>query len=96
MPKCIHGERTRREGFSTKTNKPWVGYFCPLPKGQPQCPPEFEKGTPAQPAAPSGASRYVFNTTEQAIMNELKEIKVMLADLKNKSEKAKELDEFLS
>jgi hypothetical protein len=37
---CSHGARTRREGVSAKG--PWVGYFCPLKKGDPeQCAPIF-------------------------------------------------------
>ena len=38
---CKHGKRTRREGDSSKGH--WVGYFCPLQKGDPdQCKAEFE------------------------------------------------------
>lgn len=38
---CPHGTRTRREGNGSKGK--WVGYFCPLPKGDPnQCKPEWE------------------------------------------------------
>ena len=38
---CAHGKRTRREGTSAKG--PWVGWFCPLPKGSNgQCKAEFE------------------------------------------------------
>src|SRR5512135_3698766 len=48
---CPHGERVRREGTSAKG--PWVGWFCPLKKNDPnQCKPEFEskrdKATPTQ------------------------------------------------
>lgn len=38
---CAHGKRTRREGTSSKG--PWVGWFCPLPKGSAgQCKADFE------------------------------------------------------
>lgn len=38
---CEHGKRTRREGTSAKGA--WVGFFCPLAKGDPsQCKPIFE------------------------------------------------------
>jgi hypothetical protein len=38
---CSHGKRTRREGNSARGQ--WVGWFCPLPKGDPnQCKPDFE------------------------------------------------------
>jgi len=39
---CKHGARTQRNGTNAKTGKPWVGYFCPTPKGTPdQCDPVF-------------------------------------------------------
>ena len=39
---CKHGARTQRNGVNAKTGKPWVGYFCPTPKGTPdQCDPVF-------------------------------------------------------
>lgn len=39
--RCKHGIRTRREGNGSRGK--WVGYFCPLKKGDPdQCKPEFE------------------------------------------------------
>jgi hypothetical protein len=39
--RCTHGIRTRREGDNNRGH--WVGYFCPLQKGDPnQCKPEFE------------------------------------------------------
>lgn len=38
---CQHGKRTRREGSGRKG--PWVGWFCPRPKGSAdQCDPEWE------------------------------------------------------
>lgn len=38
--RCAHGEMTYRTGRSTKG--PWSGWFCPLPKGNPeQCKPAF-------------------------------------------------------
>lgn len=38
---CTHGQRVRREGNGRTGH--WVGYFCPLEKGNPdQCKPEFE------------------------------------------------------
>lgn len=38
---CGHGKRTKRTGTSSKG--PWVGWFCPLEKGDPnQCKAEFE------------------------------------------------------
>lgn len=38
---CPHGKRARREGDGPKGH--WVGYFCPLPKGDSnQCKPEWE------------------------------------------------------
>lgn len=38
---CAHGKRDRRTGTSARG--PWVGYFCPLPKGSPgQCKAVFE------------------------------------------------------
>jgi hypothetical protein len=40
-PRCNHGPRTRRAG--TNQRGPWVGWFCPSPKGTPdQCKPDFE------------------------------------------------------
>lgn len=37
---CPHGVRVRREGSSSKGK--WVGFFCPLPKGNAnQCDPEW-------------------------------------------------------
>lgn len=40
-PVCPHGARTRREGNGAKGK--WVGYFCPLQKGDPnQCKPVWE------------------------------------------------------
>lgn len=40
---CAHGKRTRREGGGQNGKKPWVGYFCPLEKGNPdQCDVEWE------------------------------------------------------
>jgi hypothetical protein len=40
-PRCNHGPRTRRAG--TNQRGPWVGWFCPSPKGTPdQCKAEFE------------------------------------------------------
>lgn len=37
---CVHGGRVRREGVGQKG--PWVGYFCPTPKGTPdQCAPQW-------------------------------------------------------
>jgi hypothetical protein len=39
-PTCDHGARVRRTGTSGKG--PWVGWFCPTPKGTPgQCSPKF-------------------------------------------------------
>jgi hypothetical protein len=39
-PTCDHGPRVRRTGTSGKG--PWVGWFCPTPKGTPgQCQPKF-------------------------------------------------------
>jgi hypothetical protein len=41
-PMCDHGARVRREGQGQRG--PWVGWFCPTPKGTVgQCKPEFEK-----------------------------------------------------
>lgn len=38
---CQHGDRVRRTGNNARG--PWVGYFCPQPKGSPdQCAPKFE------------------------------------------------------
>lgn len=38
---CSHGNRVRREGDGRTGH--WVGWFCPLEKGNPnQCKPEFE------------------------------------------------------
>lgn len=38
---CAHGKRTRREGTGARGK--WVGYFCPLPKGDPnQCDVEWD------------------------------------------------------
>lgn len=38
---CAHGKRTRRNGTSARGA--WVGWFCPLPKGDAnQCKAEFE------------------------------------------------------
>lgn len=38
---CEHGKRTRRTGTGRKGD--WVGYFCPLEKGDPdQCDPVWE------------------------------------------------------
>lgn len=38
---CTHGKRTRREGTGRKG--PWVGWFCPQPKGAAdQCAPQWE------------------------------------------------------
>lgn len=40
-PACEHGKRQRREG--TGSRGAWVGFFCPLKKGDPaQCKPIFE------------------------------------------------------
>lgn len=40
---CAHGVRTRRAGGGTGGKKAWVGYFCPLQKGDPaQCKAIFE------------------------------------------------------
>lgn len=40
-PACHHGAMTRRTG--TNNRGPWVGYFCPSPKGTPdQCSPKFQ------------------------------------------------------
>lgn len=39
-PMCKHGARKKRDGVSAKG--PWTGWFCPLPKGNPdQCKPDF-------------------------------------------------------
>lgn len=39
-PVCKHGARTKRTG--TNARGAWTGYFCPLPKGNPeQCKAEF-------------------------------------------------------
>jgi hypothetical protein len=44
--RCNHGVRTRREGnykSGPKQGRPYVGFFCPLERGNPdQCKPEFE------------------------------------------------------
>lgn len=46
MPSCKHGDMKFLEGVSSKTGKPWKGYFCPSPKGTPdQCSPQFVKDT---------------------------------------------------
>lgn len=38
---CAHGVRTKRQGHSSRGA--WTGYFCPLPKGDPnQCKAIFE------------------------------------------------------
>lgn len=37
---CVHGERVQRTGNGAKG--PWVGWFCPTPKGTPgQCAPQW-------------------------------------------------------
>lgn len=36
---CVHGAANHRTG--TNARGPWQGYFCPEPKGAPQCDPEF-------------------------------------------------------
>jgi len=41
MRSCPHGTRVRREG-TNKFGKPYVGWFCPAPRGPDQCKPEFE------------------------------------------------------
>lgn len=39
-PLCKHGARVKREGTSSKGA--WTGWFCPLPKGNPdQCKAQF-------------------------------------------------------
>lgn len=40
-PNCAHGPMKWIQGVSKKNNKPYQGYFCPAPQGQPQCEPEF-------------------------------------------------------
>lgn len=40
MPNCAHGEMKYLSG--EKNGKPWSGYFCTLPKGDPeQCKPQW-------------------------------------------------------
>lgn len=38
---CAHGKRQRRQSKPGAARQ-WVGYFCPQPKGQPQCDPVWE------------------------------------------------------
>lgn len=55
-PSCDHGDRVYREGTG-KTGKPYKAWFCPQPKGEPQCAVEWATNTPtASPSPSSGPS----------------------------------------
>jgi hypothetical protein len=37
IPSCKHGPRIRKEGHSSKTNKPYAGWVCSSKNRQEQC-----------------------------------------------------------
>lgn len=51
---CEHGPRIYREGTG-KTGKPFKAYFCPQPKGEPQCAVEWATDAPGGKQTPSTA-----------------------------------------
>lgn len=77
-PACDHGPRVFREGNGPKGH--WTAYFCPEPKGSPQCAPIWgKKGAEATQTPP--ASQNAATSLLEAIDAKLAVVVELLRDL---------------